>query len=120
MEKLVAQPTAWSIGTVTPLTPAASMASVLKTGTDHIPDTPFDIVPAVKILLDGVLRGAGAMGYFMTTTFTDLILRVGLAFLLSRSLESTGIWLAWPLGWITGTCLSILFYCKGVWKRGMT
>ena len=82
--------------------------------------TPFYIVPAVKILLDGVLRGAGAMGYFMTTTFTDLILRVGLAFLLSRSLESTGIWLAWPLGWITGTCLSILFYCKGVWKRGMT
>ena len=82
--------------------------------------TPFYIVPAVKILLDGVLRGAGAMGYFMTTTFTDLILRVGLAFLLSHSLESTGIWLAWPLGWITGTRLSILFYCKGVWKRGMT
>ena len=82
--------------------------------------TPFYVVPAVKILLDGVLRGAGAMGYFMTTTFTDLILRVGLAFLLSHSLESTGIWLAWPLGWITGTCLSILFYCKGVWKRGMT
>lgn len=82
--------------------------------------TPFYIVPAVKILLDGVLRGAGAMGYFMTATFTDLVLRVGLAYVLSKSFESTGIWLAWPLGWIAGTALSIFFYCKGVWKRGMS
>ena len=79
--------------------------------------TPFYIVPAVKLLLDGVLRGAGAMKHFMAATFTDLILRVGLAFVLSRFWGSTGIWLAWPIGWAAGTVLSVAFYAKGVWRR---
>ena len=37
---------------------------------------------ALKLAADGVLRGAGAMVYFMITTFLDLILRVVLAFIL--------------------------------------
>lgn len=36
-------------------------------------------------MCDGVLRGGSAMLYFMTTTFTDLFLRVALAFLLQRA-----------------------------------
>ena len=81
--------------------------------------TPFYVVPATKILIDGVLRGAGAMKHFMVATFADLILRVVLAWLLSDIYDSTGIWLAWPIGWITGTVLSVAFYAKGVWKRQM-
>ena len=37
---------------------------------------------------------------FMIATFTDLILRVGIAAVLSATaLGSTGIWMAWPVGW---------------------
>lgn len=36
---------------------------------------PFYFVVSMKLMADGVLRGAGAMTYFMIATFTDLILR---------------------------------------------
>ena len=57
-----------------------------------------------------MLRGAGLMKRFMIATFTDLILRVALAWILSVPFASTGIWLAWPIGWTVATVLSYLFY----------
>ena len=73
--------------------------------------SPFYFVVSVKLAADGVLRGAGMMRQFMIATFTDLILRVTLAVLLSRTaLQSTGIWCAWPIGWSIATALSLLFY----------
>lgn len=81
--------------------------------------SPFYFVISAKLISDGVLRGAGAMKQFMTATFTDLILRVMLAFMLSAALRSaTGIWLSWPIGWCLGTVLSLLFYKKGEWHTG--
>ena len=71
---------------------------------------PFYFVVSAKLACDGVLRGAGQMRQFMAATFSDLILRVVLAQVLSRQLGSVGIWLAWPIGWIVGTGLSLLFY----------
>lgn len=79
--------------------------------------SPFFIVVAAKLTADGLLRGAGAMKYFMITTFTDLVLRVSLAFILSKFFDSTGIWLAWPIGWTIASILSLTFYGKGVWKK---
>lgn len=73
--------------------------------------SPFYLVIATKLVSDGVLRGAGRMRQFMAATFTDLLLRVVLAKLLSRlPLGATGIWLAWPIGWVTATILSLFFY----------
>ena len=74
--------------------------------------SPFYVIASVKLAADGVLRGAGLMGRFMTATFTDLILRVVLAFLLSPSFGSTGIWAAWPIGWCIATALSVTFYIR--------
>lgn len=74
--------------------------------------SPFYFLIAVKLMADGVLRGAGAMKQFMAATFADLVLRVILAFILSGSLASTGIWLSWPIGWIVAFVLSIFFYRK--------
>ena len=55
------------------------------------------------------------MRQFMVATFTDLILRVGLAFLLSQTaLASTGIWCAWPIGWTVATIVSIAFYKREI------
>lgn len=74
---------------------------------------PFYFVVAAKLAADGILRGIGAMQKFMAATFTDLILRVVLAFLLSNLTGSPlGIWCAWPIGWTIAMILSVTFYRK--------
>ncbi|MBP3476149.1 MAG: MATE family efflux transporter [Lachnospiraceae bacterium] len=70
----------------------------------------FYFVISIKLVADGVLRGAEAMGYFMISTFTDLILRVILAFVFSEYWGATGIWMSWPVGWSVATVLSVVFY----------
>ena len=75
--------------------------------------SPFYFVVSAKLTADGILRGTGMMKKFMLATFTDLILRVVLAFLFSKSaLGATGIWCAWPVGWCVATVLSIFFYSR--------
>lgn len=78
-------------------TPALSLfmkdsgSVAVKVGTDFLRIvSPFYFVVSVKLLADGVLRGAGAMKQFMVTTFSDLLLRVVLAFAFA------GIW-GWKL-----------------------
>lgn len=73
---------------------------------------PFYFIAAMKLVCDGILRGAGMMKQFMAATFTDLVLRVVLAYVFSlgMGMGSTGIWLAWPVGWCVGAVLSLLFY----------
>lgn len=81
--------------------------------------SPFYFVVSAKLAADGVLRGAGLMGRFMIATFTDLVLRVVLAFFLSNALgSSTGIWCAWPIGWTVATATSLYFYRRGPWQEG--
>lgn len=77
---------------------------------------PFYFIAAMKLVCDGILRGAGMMKQFMAATFTDLVLRVVLAygFSLGLGMGSTGIWLAWPVGWCVGAVLSLLFYRRGL------
>ena len=79
--------------------------------------SPFYFIISMKFVADGILRGAGMMGKFMAATFLDLILRVGLAILLSKtSLGETGIWCAWPIGWTVAVLLSLMFYKTGIWN----
>ena len=79
--------------------------------------SPFYFVAAVKLVADGVLRGAERMRQFMASTFTDLILRVILAFLFSGLLRETGIWLSWPVGWSIAAVMSWIF-CQKVLQQG--
>lgn len=75
--------------------------------------SPFYFIISAKLIADGILRGISAMKQFMAATFTDLILRVLLAFLLADLTQSAiGIWCAWPVGWTIATMLSIFFYRK--------
>lgn len=78
--------------------------------------SPFYFIIAAKLVSDSILRGAGMMSKFMVATFTDLILRVVCAKVLSTSLGATGIWIAWPIGWTIATVLSILFYRTSRWE----
>ncbi len=80
--------------------------------------SPFYLIISAKLVSDGILRGSKMMKQFMAGTFTDLILRVFLAELLSKTvLGSVGIWLSWPLGWIVAAVMSYLFYRRGVWYK---
>lgn len=79
--------------------------------------SPFYFVISVKLVADGILRGAGMMNQFMTATCTDLVIRVVLAAVLSKTaLGATGIWCAWPIGWGIATILSIRFYRSAEWS----
>ena len=72
---------------------------------------PFYTVVGIKLMADGLLRGTGRMPFFMGTTFSDLILRVVLAFILSGQMgQARGIWLSWPIGWCTAMIVSLIFY----------
>ena len=99
------------------MTDASALA--LQTGVSFLRIvSPFYLVVNIKLIADGVLRGSGAMRHFMIGTFTDLILRVVLAFILSATpLGANGIWMSWPIGWSIATAVSLVFYKKGVWKR---
>lgn len=78
---------------------------------------PFYFLVSIKLVADGVLRGAGMMKNFMISTFSDLILRVVLATFFSKIFEATGIWCAWPIGWIIGMSISVFFYRNGPWEE---
>lgn len=98
----------------------APSATAVRTGVQfmHIV-APFYVVVCSKMAADGILRGAGCMGEFMVATFSDLLLRVVLAVLLSAWIGVVGIWSAWPVGWLLATVLSVLFYCRGKWKASV-
>ena len=75
---------------------------------------PFYFIIAMKLVADGILRGMALMGRFMVATFTDLALRVILAIVLRIPLGAVGIWCAWPMGWVIGMILSVIFYRRSI------
>ncbi len=79
--------------------------------------SPFYLIAAAKLASDGILRGSGMMLHFMAATFTDLILRVVLAFILSAPFGPTGIWSAWPIGWTIAAVMSVSFYAHRFVRR---
>lgn len=90
----------------------AESVDALQTGREFLwIVSPFYFVIAVKFIADGILRGVSAMRQFMAATFTDLVLRILLAFVFSAWMGSAfGIWCAWPVGWVVSTFMSYLFY----------
>ena len=78
---------------------------------------PFYISVATKLKCDGILRGSNNMLYFMIATFTDLILRVILAFVFMQFFGTLGIWMGWPISWIIATIMSFIFYKSNIWLK---
>ena len=73
---------------------------------------PFYAFIGIKLVCDGILRGTGTMKLFMVATFTDLILRVILAYVFSPVWGYGGIWWSWPIGWTVANILSLIFYFR--------
>ena len=84
-----------------------------KTGLDFLKIvSPFYFFVCAKLICDGVLRGSEKMAAFMVTTFTDLALRVVLAYTFSGFMGDIGIWYAWPVSWIIACTLSVIYYIR--------
>ncbi len=80
---------------------------------------PFYIVVCIKIIFDGFIRGAGDMAGFTSSTMTDLVLRVGLSYIFVKAchLSYVSIWWSWPIGWVIGATVSVIFYLSKRWQR---
>ena len=78
---------------------------------------PFYAILGIKLLSDGVLRGAGAMRSFMSSTFSDLAIRVGISYALVPFLGFGAFLWAWPIGWVLSAMLALFFYIRGNWKH---
>lgn len=94
----------------------------LKTGSDFLYIvSPFFAAVCVKMIADGVMRGAAAIEFYMISTFFDLILRVIIAYALGLWLfgitDISLVWWSWPIGWVLSAVLATVFYLSGVWKK---
>lgn len=78
---------------------------------------PFFISIALKIPLDGVLKGSGDMSGFMLGTCTDLVLRIVCAYVFGKIWGYKAIFWAWPVGWVCGFIVSALIFFFGGWKK---
>jgi len=77
----------------------------------------FYIVFSIMFSINGALRGAGDTLIPMFITLLSLwFIRVPVAYLLSRSIDETGIWWAFPIGWLAGAVFSYFYYLTGRWK----
>lgn len=81
--------------------------------------SPFYFAVTAKLNCDAVFKGSGAMLLFIITTFTDLILRVVLAYVFSgpMGMGIEGVWWSWPVGWVISAAISVCFYAFGTWKK---
>lgn len=81
--------------------------------------SPFYAIVCIKIIFDGFIRGAGDMAGFTVSTMTDLIIRVGLSYLFVKVFDSgfKGIWWSWPVGWVVGAAVAVIFYISKRWLK---
>lgn len=99
---------------------SANDTEIIEVGTQFLKIvSPFYLFIAIKLIIDGVLRGCGKMKMFMISTFSDLLLRVALSYLLTPFFNELGIWYSWPVGWLLATVISSVFYFTGMWKKNI-
>lgn len=78
----------------------------------------FYIIFSNMFILNGMMRGAGAVMFPMVSTILSLwVVRVPMAWILSRGMGEVGIWLSIPAGWIIGLAMVYVYYKSGKWRN---
>ncbi len=78
----------------------------------------FYIVYSTMFVNMGVMRGAGdTIIPMFITLFSLWLIRIPLAWVMSKYFGYHGIWWAIPLAWISGMTLSYIYYRTGKWKN---
>lgn len=71
----------------------------------------------LMFIYGGVMRGAGdTLIPMFLSLFSLWIIRIPLAWFMSKKIGAPGIWWAIPAGWLIGLVLSYLYYKSGRWK----
>jgi len=78
----------------------------------------FYLVFTTMFINMGVMRGAGdTIIPMFITLFSLWLIRIPLAWLLSKYFGYQGIWWSIPLAWISGMTLTYIYYKSGKWKN---
>jgi putative MATE family efflux protein len=78
----------------------------------------FYIVYSTMFVNMGVMRGAGdTIIPMFITLFSLWLIRIPLAWVLSKYFGYHGIWWSIPLAWFSGMILSYIYYRTGKWKN---
>lgn len=78
----------------------------------------FYLVFSGMFVINGMLRGAGAVIFPMFSTLLSLwVVRIPAAMWLSRLIGEQGIWWAVPVGWSVGLAIAYGYYRSGKWEN---
>lgn len=77
----------------------------------------FFVLIGLKMITDGLLRGAGDMKMFTMANLVNLTIRVVLAVTLAPRIGIEMVWYAVPIGWLANYLISFAEYRTGKWKR---
>lgn len=80
----------------------------------------FYALIGLKMITDGVLRGAGDMTVFTISNLVNLSLRVLFAVTFAPRFGIAMVWTAVPLGWLANYLISYLRYRTGKWQKALT
>jgi len=94
-------------------------ANVIRVGHEYlIIVSSFYILFTLMFAFTGVQRGAGATLIPMFITLISLwLIRIPIAYFLSKEIGETGIWWAIPIAWAVGMIGSSGYYFSGKWKN---
>ena len=77
----------------------------------------FYILFATMFVYLGALRGAGDTLIPMFMTFFSLwVIRIPIAYFLSKEIGKNGIWWSLPIAWFIGLILAYIYFQTGNWK----
>lgn len=79
----------------------------------------FYFLMGILFISNSVLRGAGAMQYFVASSFSNLICRVVSAYFLAPRVGSVAIAISIPVGWAVGLVVSQYSYRTKKWKKNI-
>lgn len=93
-------------------------ALAMSTGTDYLRFIGwFFTFIGLKMITDGLLRGAGDMKMFTVANLVNLSIRVIMAVTLAPVFGIAMVWYAVPVGWAANYVISFLEYRTGKWKK---
>lgn len=106
---------AWMMSVFTP------DVAVVEAGVTYLHSVlPFFFILAALFSVNSVLRGLGKTLVAMGSTFVSLwLVRVPAATLLVRLLGKDFLYFSYPIGWVAGLSIALIYYRFGKWRHNM-
>lgn len=93
-------------------------AAAYRTGADYLQFIGwFFVLIGLKMITDGLLRGAGDMVLFTVANMVNLGIRVFASMLFAPVFGVEVVWIVVPVGWLANYLISFAGYRTGKWQR---